>query len=257
MRLTTLPFCCLSARSGGPKCLPEANVEPDTTPLFPETSYGTGKAIIELYLFDYSRKGYLDGRILRLPTVAIRAGAPSSAASSFISGLIREPLMGKRSLCPVAEGPEDPNLTKFPVYLSRVSTVRPNHSNVARPWSGCRADTPSTPCFRPQVIHNFIYAVSLPASVFPTHSRTVNLPGITTTPRLILDALAAVGGPEATALVDFEKDDKILHIMKAWPGSFENKTALELGFIRDDPATGFEDAVRDFKRELDADYGAW
>ena len=184
---------------------------------------------MELYLFDYSRKGYLDGRILRLPTVAIRAGAPSSAASSFISGLIREPLMGKRSLCPVATGPDDPNLSRFPVYLSRVSTI----------------------------IHNFVYALSLPTSAFPSHSRTVNLPGITTTPRLILDALAAVGGPEAMALVDYEKDDKILHIMKAWPGAFTNEAALKMGFVRDDPETGFEDAVKDFKRELESNYGAW
>lgn len=180
-------------------------------------------------MYDYTRKGYLDGRILRLPTVAIRAGAPSSAASSFISGLIREPLSGKRSLCPVADGPDDPNLTKFPVYLSRVSTI----------------------------IHNFIYAASLPSSVFSKHSRTVNLPGITTTPAGILAALRAVGGEEAMSLVDFERDDKVLHIMSAWPGSFENETALKLGFVRDSTETGFTDAVKDFKRELETNYGAW
>lgn len=137
--------------------------------------------------------------------------------------------MGKRSVCPVATGPDDPNLSKFPVYLSNTRTI----------------------------IHNFIHALGLPPSAFPAHSRTVNLPGITTTPRLILDALAAVGGAEAMALVDYEKDEKILHIMKAWPGAFTNDTALKMGFVRDDPETGFEEAVKAFKEDLDSEYGAW
>ncbi|CED85198.1 Putative NAD-dependent epimerases [Phaffia rhodozyma] len=207
---------------GGEKCIPEAEIEPETTPLFPETSYGTAKAICELYVFDYTRKGFIDGRIIRLPTVAIRSGAPSSAASSFISGLIREPLQGQRSECPVADSIDDPNLDNFPLYLSRVSTV----------------------------IHNFIHVLSLPASAFPSYSRTVNFPGITVTTRDIIEALAVVGGSEALNLIDFKKDPKVLSIMAFWPGSFNQQAALSLGFIRDDPKTGFLDAVRDFQAEL-------
>ena len=73
----------------------------------------------------------------------------------------------------------------------------------------------------------------------------------------ILAALRKVGGEDAMRLVDFGRDEKVLGIMKAWPGSFENDAALRLGFVRDDTETGFEDAVRDFKRELETNYGAW
>lgn len=102
-----------------------------TTPLFPETSYGTAKAITELYAFDYARKNFVDTRILRLPTVAIRAGAPSSAASSFISGMIREPLQGLPSECPVATGLDDTALDTVPIYLSRAITVFDNSESPA------------------------------------------------------------------------------------------------------------------------------
>ncbi|KAL7418008.1 hypothetical protein BDY24DRAFT_346315 [Mrakia frigida] len=208
---------------GGPACEPKADVNGDDTPLYPETSYGVAKAITELYVYDYTRKNYVDGRIMRLPTVAIRAGAPSSAASSFISGLIREPLQGKRSECPVANGLDDPNLDEIPVYLSRVKTI----------------------------IHNILFSSTVPAASFPAHSRCVNIPGVSTTTRGILDALVEVGGPDALKLVDFKKDEKVLAIMAHWPGSFRNEAALALGFHRDDVVTGFADAVRDFKAELE------
>ncbi|ORY88974.1 hypothetical protein BCR35DRAFT_288247 [Leucosporidium creatinivorum] len=207
---------------GGERCKPEAFVDPMTTPLFPETSYGTAKAIAELYLNDYSRKGYVDGRTLRLPTVAIRAGAPSSAASSFISGIIREPLQGLPAVCPVATGPNDPAMDTVPIYLSRASTV-----------------------FR-----NIVHALVMPAEKFPSYSRTVGVPGITVTPRQIVEALEKVGGKQALDLVTYEKDPKVIHIMQSWPGAFDNTVALGLGFVQDDPKTGFMLAVEDFKAGL-------
>ncbi|KAM0755428.1 NAD(P)-binding protein [Meredithblackwellia eburnea MCA 4105] len=207
---------------GGDKCLPADFVVPEVTPLFPETSYGTAKAITELYVFDYTRKGFVDGRILRLPTVAIRAGAPSSAASSFISGMIREPLQGLPSECPVASGPEDPAMDTVPIYLSRASTV-----------------------FR-----NIAYALTMDQTKFPKFSRTVNVPGITVTPRQIVDALEAVGGKKALDLVTYKKDEAVMHIMSAWPGAFDNTAAIALGFVQDDPKTGFMAAVKDFKDGL-------
>ncbi|KAI5477716.1 hypothetical protein MNV49_005999 [Pseudohyphozyma bogoriensis] len=210
---------------GGDKCKPEAFVDPEVTPLFPETSYGTAKAITELYVFDYTRKGFVDGRILRLPTVAIRSGAPSTAASSFISGMIREPLQGLPSECPVASGPDDPAMDNVPIYLSRASTV----------------------------FNNIVYAVTLPADKFPKHSRTVNVPGITVTPRQIVEALEAVGGKKAVDLVTYKRDPAVIHIMQSWPGAFDNKYAVEqLGFELDDAKTGFMDAVKDFQASLKA-----
>ena len=109
-----------------------------------------------------SLQGYIDARSVRLPTVAIRSGAPSSAASSFISGLIREPLSGEVSECPIASGPDDPILDNLPVYLARTKTV----------------------------VRNILFALALPQDKFAKRlSRTFNLPGITITPRQILEAL--------------------------------------------------------------------
>ncbi|HMF62421.1 MAG TPA: NAD-dependent epimerase/dehydratase family protein, partial [Vicinamibacterales bacterium] len=73
----------------------------DTTALNPQTSYGTQKAAAELLIGDYTRKGFIDGRVLRLPTISVRPGRPNAAASSFASGVVREPLNGQEAVCPV------------------------------------------------------------------------------------------------------------------------------------------------------------
>ena len=73
----------------------------DTTALTPQSSYGTQKAVIELFVNDYTRKGFIDGRVLRLPTISVRPGRPNAAVSSFASGIIREPLNGEPAICPV------------------------------------------------------------------------------------------------------------------------------------------------------------
>ncbi|KAM0745880.1 NAD(P)-binding protein [Meredithblackwellia eburnea MCA 4105] len=207
---------------GGPKCRPQDYVDPETTPLFPETSYGAAKAIAELYVFDYTRKGFIDGRILRLPTVCVRTGAPSTAASSFISGLIREPLQGIPSVCPIADSFDDEAMTGTPIYVSRSSTV-----------------------FR-----NIAYAVVMDSSKFPSHSRTVNLPGFTVTPKGIVEALEKAGGKKALDLVSYKKDPIVVKIFSAWAGAYNNKLALDLGFMQDDEKTGFFDAVQDFQKTL-------
>ncbi|HEU4376377.1 MAG TPA: D-erythronate dehydrogenase, partial [Telluria sp.] len=78
------------------------DVVQDSTALNPQSSYGTQKAIGELLLNDFSRRGFVDGRVLRLPTISVRPGKPNKAASSFASGIIREPLNGEPSVCPVS-----------------------------------------------------------------------------------------------------------------------------------------------------------
>lgn len=165
------------------------------TPLVPETSYGVAKSVIELITYDYSRKGeckypdrlfhsalplifqtplpgYLNGRTVRLPTVCVRTGAPSSAASSFISGLIREPLQGQPSVCPIASSANDPILEDMPIYVTRSKTV----------------------------VQNILYAMALDEERMLKvggkgvgRLRTINLPGIKITTNDILAALWVVG----------------------------------------------------------------
>lgn len=106
--------------------------------------------------------GYLNTRSVRLPTVAIRSGAPSTAASSFISGLIREPLQGEPSVCPIADSMDDKQLDNMPVWITRTKTV----------------------------VRNIAFALCFPESLFKKgESRSINLPGISITTRDILDAL--------------------------------------------------------------------
>ncbi|EIW68076.1 NAD-dependent epimerase/dehydratase [Tremella mesenterica] len=220
---TVYVFASSLAVYGGPKCRPQDLVVPADTPLIPETSYGCQKQIIETYAYDYGRRGMLDTRCVRLPTVAIRSGAPSTAASSFISGLIREPLLGQISECPIASGPDDPILDQLPVYLSRTKTV----------------------------IRNLVWALCMPQSSFKERvSRSLNLPGISILPRDILNALVEHGGEEALKLVHWKRDPVVVRICLTWPGDFDSSESVALGFEQDDTKTGFSSAVGDFKELL-------
>ncbi|MGD1867447.1 MAG: D-erythronate dehydrogenase [Phormidesmis sp.] len=181
----------------------------ENTALTPLSSYGTQKAITELWVNDYTRKGFIDGRILRLPTVCVRPGKPNAATSSFVSSIIREPLKGETAICPVE--------TTLPLWLSSPSTVT---SNLA-------------------------HALTIPADKFG-HTRTLNLPGITVTVQSILDALAEVAGASALAHVQYQPDDTISRIVASWPSQFDVDQAVRLGFTRDQ---AFTDIVRAFITE--------
>ncbi|ORY32634.1 hypothetical protein BCR39DRAFT_523291 [Naematelia encephala] len=210
---------------GGPKCTPTSYVVPKDTPVLAGSSYGVEKQIMELYVYDYGRKGYLDTRAVRLPTVAIRSGAPSTAASSFISGLIREPLQNQPSICPIASSLSDPILDEMPVYVSRTRTV----------------------------VRNIAYAMCMPENQFKKgESRSINLPGIKVTPRQIIDALIEHGGKEKLDLVEFKKDPAVIAICQTWAGDYDSSDAQAMGFQVDDTTSGFSDAVKDFKDELAA-----
>ncbi len=176
----------------------------DNTPVRPQSSYGTQKAICELWINDYTRKGFIDGRILRLPTVCVRPGKPNAAASSFASSIIREPISGQSALCPV-----DLNLA---LWLSSPDTVTAN----------------------------LAHSLTIPASKFTT-TRTLNLPGITVTVKAMLDALSKVAGPEARARVQLQSDEAISRIVASWPSQFEVGRAVELGFERD---RNFQDIIQ-------------
>jgi nucleoside-diphosphate-sugar epimerase len=168
----------------------------DSTIANPQTSYGTQKVIGEYLLADYTRKGFLDGRALRLPTIVVRAGRPNAAASSFASAIIREPLNGVDYECPVA--PE-----------TDVWLLSPR-----------------------RVVDAFIHAWELPGEAWGTR-RVLNLPGITASVAAMVDAMKSVAGEKAAKRVAYKADERIRNIVKTWPVRFKTPRALEMGFKPD------------------------
>lgn len=164
----------------------------------PCSSYGTQKMIVELLLNDYSRRGFLDGRALRLPTITVRAGRPTQAASSFASGIIREPLNGERSVLPVPRNTE--------MWICSPYTV----------------------------VKNLVYAKDIPKEAFGD-SRSVILPGLKVSMQTMLDVLEEVGGKDRRALVEEIYDEEIDKIVQGWSSNFETEWARKLGFSEDMP----------------------
>jgi len=181
----------------------------DTTPATPQGSYGAQKAMCELMVTDYSRKGFVDGRSLRLPTVTVRPGKANKAASSFASGIIREPLNGVVSVCPV------PPETKV-WALSPRSTV-----------------------------HNLIHAHELDSTAFGS-AGAVNLPGLTTTVGEMVAAMGRVAGAETMTLVEWKEDPVIMKLVRTWPGDFVTTRAEKMGFVHD---ANFDDVVKAYIEE--------
>lgn len=166
----------------------------DNTAVTPQSSYGMEKAMAELLVNDYIRKGFLDGCVVRLPTICVRPGKPNKAASSFVSSIIREPLQGESAICPV-----DPRLK---LWLSSPEYV----------------------------INNIVYASTLKADDFGG-SRTINLPGITVSVEEMLQTLKSVAGKETYELVEFKEDSNINQIVSSWPGKFNIDTSINMGFV--------------------------
>ena len=178
----------------------------------PGSSYGAQKSMIEYAINDYTRKGYIDGLTLRFPTISVRAGKPTQAASSWMSGIIREPLQGLPSELPC---PDD-----FLTWLCSPRTL----------------------------VRNLQHALTLERDCLPAHTRQVNLPGITASVGEMLAALEEVGGKEAVALVSREDASKeIKAMLDSWPVRFDVSKALGLGFVKDE---SFKRAVEDFAEEL-------
>ncbi|KAG5652483.1 hypothetical protein H0H81_004839 [Sphagnurus paluster] len=202
---------------GGP--LPHV-ITPDTIAT-PEGAYGMGKLTSELLVNEYSRRGFVDGRIMRLPTIVVRPGVPSAATSAFISGIIREPLKGLESLCPIGDSLDSPEL-ELPSWLASPETT----------------------------IKNFVIAKHVPAEKFLKHTRVVCLPGFTATVRDELQALEKVAGKEAVALVKFKDDPINRRIVSSWPPRFDNTYPLSLGFVVDEG--GMEPIVRQFQKDVAA-----
>jgi D-erythronate 2-dehydrogenase len=168
----------------------------DRTTPNPQSSYGAQKVIGEYLITDYTRKGFVDGRSLRLPTVVVRPGKPNLAASSFASGIIREPLAETPCVCPVPD-------------TTGVWLLSP-----------------------PRVIDAFLHAHELPSASWGVN-RVVNLPGITVSVREMLDALGAIAGAATARKVSFVPDPRIQAIVETWPVRFRTERALAMGFKPD------------------------
>ena len=202
---TRFVFSSSIAVFGGP--LPE--VVPDDMALRPQSSYGTAKAIGELMVADYSRRGWIDGVSCRLPTVAIRPGRPNSAMSSFVSGIVREPLAGIDAVCPV------------PLDI--------------RMW----ITSPGV------VTRNLLHAGQMPTGDL-NGRRSFNLPGLTVTPAQMLDSLERLAGPAVRARVRQQVDDRMMRVVSTWPGAFDTKHALAAGFCAD---AGIDALIASYMRE--------
>lgn len=177
---------------------------PDDFLSAPLTSYGAQKAMSELLITDFSRKGFLDGVSIRLPTICVRPGKPNLAASSFFSGIIREPLNGQEAILPVPE--------------------------TIRHWFAS-----------PRAAVGFLeHAASLDLSRL-NNRRALSMPGLSCTVGEQIDALREIAGEDAVGLIRRRPDENIMAIVKNWPENFDAGRATSLGFRAE---SDFRDIIR-------------
>ena len=184
--------------------LPEI-VQNDTA-LNPQSSYGAQKAIAELLLNDYARRGFVDGRVLRLPTISVRPGRPNAAASSFASGIIREPLNGEAAVCPVAGS-------------TRLWLLSPR-----------------------KAIESLITGLELDAAALG-NQRVLNLPGISVSVDEMIAALREVAGDAVANRIVREPDARVEKIVGSWPGRWDTSRAERLGLSGE---RRFADVIRSY-----------
>lgn len=178
----------------------------------PQSSYGAEKIVCETFINDYTRRRFINGFTLRLPSIVVRPGTPTAAASSFLSGMIREPMNGVTCTIPIVDRS----------FLSWVCS-------------------PST------LVRNLLHTLTIPSDALPSHIRQINLPGIGVTIQEIMDALAKVGGEDLLKLLNEENDAALIPILKSWATKIDNLPAIKLGYKED---VSFEDVVRDYKNLL-------
>jgi nucleoside-diphosphate-sugar epimerase len=185
----------------------------EETPLTPQTSYGAQKAIGELMVNDYTRKGFVDGRALRLPTVVVRPGRPNRAASGFASSIIREPLAGHEAICPVSPD----------IVMALISPRR--------------------------VVAALAHALDLPEEALGPR-RSLQLPAFSVSVGEMAEAVRRAGGEEAYARIRWARDPMIERIVAGWPQQLLAARAEALGFKAD---ASIDEAVAAFvEDDLDA-----
>lgn len=183
---------------------PLPDVIGDNQQLTPLTSYGTQKAMAELLLADYSRRGMLDGIGIRLPTICVRPGLPNKAASGFFSGIIREPLNGQEAILPV--------------------------DDEVRHWFAS-----------PRAATSFLLHAAGLDTAHLGAQRSLMMPGVGVTVGEQIEALRRVAGPRAIALIRREPDAAIARIISGWPRAFDPARAMRLGFKAE---TTFDEIIR-------------
>jgi nucleoside-diphosphate-sugar epimerase len=194
---------------GGDVDFPMPRVIHDDTVPVPQTSYGIQKFMCEQLVADYSRRGLIDGRSVRLMTVSVRPGKPNAAASGFMSGIVREPLNGQEAICPV---PPD----------TLVALASPQRT-----------------------MEGLLKAAEAPIDEWGGRT-AVNLPGITLRVSEMLDALEAVAGRGVRELVRMEQDAKISRMVLGWAARFESARARRLGLSAD---PDFQSIIRQYQKE--------
>jgi D-erythronate 2-dehydrogenase len=205
--LGTTPLVVFSssvAVFGGSAEQPLPAVIEDHTRPDPQTSYGTQKVMCEYLLADYTRKGFLNGRAVRLMTVSVRPGRPNAAASGFLSGIIREPLAGQHAVCPVDPGTEvalaSPAKAMGALLRAAISSDEA--------WGGRTA---------------------------------VTMPALTVTVADMAAALTRVAGPQVSALIDWAPDPMIARMFATWPARIRADRAARLGLT---PDPDFDSVIR-------------
>lgn len=176
----------------------------DSTPTTPESTYGAHKLMMESFINDLHRKRFIDGFIVRFPTISVRPGKPTAAASSFLSGIIREPLAGKECVVPIED-------RSFKSYLASPKSIA----------------------------ENLVRILEMDSGKLPAHKRVVQFPGISVSVQELLDALRKFGGEEAVKLVKEERDEALEKVLRSWPTDFDTEWVVrELGLVRDEGVEG-------------------
>lgn len=198
--VATLLFSSSVAVYGADPAVPLPDVVSEATLPIPQSSYGAQKLAAETLIADYTRKGFIDGRVVRLMTVAIRPGAPNAAASGFVSGIVREPLAGLEATCPV---PPDLGLA--------IASPRATVAGILTVAEASRG----------------IAAGQLSGRV------PVNLPALTVNVAQMLAALATLAGDHVAARVSMRHDPAVEAIVASWPARFDSSRAAALGIAPD------------------------
>ena len=188
-----------------------SRVSDDTLPA-PQTSYGIQKLICEHLISDYTRKGFIDGRAARLMTVTVRPGRPNGAASSFFSGIIREPLAGVEAICPVGASVSHPVSSPTRTVEGLIAVFEASREAIGGRMA-------------------------------------LNLPGLNVTVAQMLAALQQVAGPAVLERVRFVRDERIAGIVANWPTAATSARAARLGLA---PETEFSDIIRQYINDCES-----
>ena len=201
-------FASSVAVFGSDPAIPLGAVVHDGTLPTPQSSYGIHKFICEQLIADYTRKGFIDGRVARLMTVSVRPGKPNGAASSFLSGIVREPLAGVASVCPVE--------LSTAVALSSPETT----------------------------IAGILAVAEATREAFGGRT-ALNLPALTVTVGQMLEALEQVAGKEVASLVSVKPDPAIAKIVGGWPSKFDCERTHHFGL---QPDTSYQAVIEQYIR---------